>query len=83
MALFLFVTFLSGPGSDGTTSHQLVFSSNRFSEESVREPTLVAYLADAGHSPHNNCQMATFEWTNEDQSLTTAAPYPGTNSLFQ
>lgn len=83
MALFLFVTFVSGPGSEGTISRQWVFSSNRFSGESVREPALVAYLADAAHSPHNNCQTATLEWTNDDHSLTTSAPIPGTNSLFQ
>jgi len=83
MALFVFMMFLTKPGAPVSSSRQLVFSSNHISEQTVREASLVSYLADTAHSPHNNCQHATLEWTNGDESLTTTAPVLGTNGLFQ
>ena len=83
MAVFLLGMFLSGGpmresgGLGAPAAASLILGTNNQGGS-----MLVAYLPAAVHSPHNNLQSATFEWTNEPASLTTSAPLAGTNTLF-
>ena len=46
-------------------------------------PNLVAYFAPKRHSSLNAWPGATFEWTNDSPSLTTAPSFLQTNGLIQ
>lgn len=46
-------------------------------------PNLVAFYAPKRHSALNAWPGATFEWTNEASSITTAPPFLWTNGLIQ
>jgi len=46
-------------------------------------PALVAFYESKRHSPLNAWPGATFEWTNDASSLTTAPPFLWTNGLIQ
>ncbi len=46
-------------------------------------PNLVAFYAPKRHSALNAWPGATFEWTNEASSITTAPPFLRTNGLIQ
>jgi hypothetical protein len=83
MAMFLFLLFVTGRSSEGT-GHWTFSPSNMLAVASLMgENSLAAYLSEAEHSPHNNWQATTFEWTNEGHSLTTYPPVPQTNSQIQ
>lgn len=83
MAVFLLGMFLSGgpmhesSGLGSSAAASIILGTNN-----PLGATLVAYLPTSVHSPHNNWQASTFEWTNEPASLTTSAPVTGTNTLF-
>jgi len=81
-ALFFLVMVLQSPHSTPVFQQSLVTSPEDWSLAHVPEQAAVAYLADAMHSPRNLCQLATFEWTKPVRSLTTTAPFLGTNILF-
>ena len=46
-------------------------------------PTLVTYVSPKRHSSLNAWTGATFEWTNDAASLTTAPPFLQTNGMIQ
>lgn len=46
-------------------------------------PSLVTYVASKRHSSLNAWPGATFEWTNDSTSLTTAPPFLQTNGMIQ
>jgi hypothetical protein len=83
LAVFLLGLFLSGgPMRDSGGLGSPAAASMILGTNTQDSAMLVACLPTAVHSPHNNLPSATFEWTNEPASLTTSAPFTGTNTLF-
>jgi hypothetical protein len=58
-----------------------ISSSGTLGEPTWRDPEMAAYSAGT-HSEHNVWPVATFHWTNDRQTLSTAAPVLVTNSTI-
>lgn len=82
LAVFMLFAFLAGQGPDLASPGGSLPAMQQLIGGGEREVTTFASLGSSMHSPHNNLQKATFEWTNESPSLTTSQPISGTNSLF-
>jgi hypothetical protein len=83
MALFVLGLFVAGPSLGEPRGALPREWHGLFQKTNAQDQTLlVAFLAEEIHSPHNHLQVASFEWTNGQHSLTTSAPQAGTNSLF-
>lgn len=83
LAVCMLFAVLTGSGPDGSASHRSLPSMRQLIGGVPTDEATLARLGSSMHSPHNNLQKATFEWTNESPSLTTSPPLSGTNSLFQ
>ena len=72
MAVFVLALGLSSPDSNGFT--HLISSpiDGRMSSLALEDPEMSTYFAT--HSSHNGWPIATFEWTNGSQPVTTTNP---------
>jgi hypothetical protein len=72
MAVFVLALGLSSPNSSSFT--QLISSpvSGRMSSLALEDPEISTYFA--AHSSHNGWPIATFEWTNRSEPVTTTDP---------
>ena len=59
-----------------------ITSSESLATSAWRDPQLAAY-SSAGQIENNVWPTATFDWTNDRQSLSTAPPVPVTNSTIR
>ena len=59
-----------------------ITSTESLATSAWRDPQLAAY-SSAGQIENNVWPTATFDWTNDRQSLSTAPPVPVTNSTIR
>lgn len=78
MAVFVLALGLSSPESNGFT--QLISSpmTGRVSSLALEDAEISTYFA--AHSSHNGWPIATFEWTNRSEPVTTTHPVTQSSS---
>lgn len=71
-AMAVFVMALTLSSQNGPSFTTLIVSPvGRISEMALKNPDLAAYFPSSGHSSANGWPVATFDWTNKNQPLTS------------
>ena len=82
LAVFLLGLFIHGNQAGGMQQFHPSARSSLLARAALQQPEFSAYYADSQHGG-NNALRNTFEWTNGNNSLSTAPPMAPTNSVWQ